>query len=133
MSNGFMILLIFSILIISPVIIVLTVLAISRANRKRKYSMYTGVTTGRVSKLVNKGLDFPWVIYVTYCVDQKNYVIKESAKLKSSSIKAGGIPVGLKKTFVLGAIQEGHSVTILYDEKNPQKAVIYGNNGVMTG
>lgn len=39
----------------------------------------------------------------------------------------------LKKTFVLGAVQEGDSVTILYDEKNPQKAVIYGNDGLITG
>ena len=133
MSNGVMIILIFSILIIVPIIIVFTVLAINKANRKRKYSVYTGVTTGRVSKLVNKGLDFPWVIYVTYCVNQKNYQLKETAKLKSSPIKAGDITVGLKKTFVLGPIQEGDTVTILYDEKDPQKAVIYGNNGVITG
>ncbi len=41
--------------------------------------------------------------------------------------------MGVKKTFVLGSVQEGDSVTILYDEKNPQKAVISGNDGLMTG
>lgn len=133
LSDGAMILIILAALIAVPTVTVFTVLAVNRSVRNRKNAVYTGETKGTVSKIVDKGLDFPWVIHVKYCVDGINYEIKETAKLKSSPVKAFGIPIGQKKTFVLGSVQAGDTVTVRYDKNNPQKAVIYGNDGIMTG
>lgn len=61
-------------------------------------------------------MDIPWVIYVSYSVNDVNYEIKKSVKLKSETIKIGVIPIGQRKTFVLSAIKEGDRVTVCYEE-----------------
>lgn len=132
-SDGIMILVIFALLLFIPVTVVLTVLTVSKKKRKRKLETYKGVTQGRVVKIAAKGIDHPWVIHAEYQVDGILYEIKETAKMKSTVIKAAGIPIGQRKTFVLGKIQEGDLLEIRYEKEHPEKAIIYGNDGVITG
>lgn len=132
MNDGIMILLIFATIIVIPTGIAFMILAINRRNRRKKISSYTGVTSGKILKITNKGLDYPYVIQVGYSVNGVNYEIKETAKLKSQIIKAGFLPIGQKKVFVLGEVKTGDFVKIHYDENNPQKGIIYGNEGTVT-
>ena len=133
LSDGVMIIIIFAAIILIPIIIVFIVLGISKNSRKRKKSNYMGITQGRVIRIVDKGLDYPWVIHVQYKVNGIDYEIKETAKMKSTAIKIAGIPVGQRKTFVLGDVKEGDLLEIRYDETHPERAIIYGNDGVVTG
>lgn len=131
-SNGVVILIFFAGIVLIPLAVVLLILGISKALRKKKIAAYTGRAQGRIEGIVSKGLDHPWVIEVSYTVDGIDYCIKETAKLKSHAIKVGGIPIGQKKTFVLGPVKEGDAVTVCYDQANPEKALILGNDGVVT-
>lgn len=133
LSDGAMIIIIFAAIILIPTIIVFIVLGINKNSRKRKKNNYMGITQGRVIRIVDKGLDYPRVIHVQYKVNGIDYEIKETAKMKSTAIKVAGIPVGQRKTFVLGAVKEGDLLEIRYDEAHPEKAIIYGNDGVVTG
>ena len=133
LSDGAMIIIIFAAIILIPTIVVFSVLGISKNSRKRKKNNYMGITQGRVIRIGDKGLDYPWVIHVQYKVNGIGYEIKETAKMKSTAIKVAGIPVGQRKTFVLGAVKEGDLLEIRYDEAHPERAIIYGNDGVVTG
>lgn len=133
LSDGIMIIIIFAVIILIPVIVVFTILGISKNRRKRKNKIYMGITRGRVVGIVDKGLDYPWVIHVVYTVNGIDYEIRETAKIKSTAIKVAGIPVGQKKSFVLGAVKEGDFLEIHYDTAHPEKAIIYGNDGAVTG
>lgn len=132
MSDGAMILLIFAILFLVPVLAVFGVLSVSKRKRRRKKKEYLGKTQGKITRIVDKGQDHPWVIHVQYGVDGMTYEIKETAKMKSSVIKVAGVPIGQRKTFVLGAVREGDLLEIRYDMQHPEKAIIYRNDGVMT-
>lgn len=48
---------------------------------KRKRN-YRGITQGKVIRIVDKGMDYPWVIHVQYNVNGHDYKIKETAKMK---------------------------------------------------
>ena len=133
LSDGVMIIIIFASIILIPTIVVFIVLGIIKNSRKRKKNNYMGITQGRVIRIVHKGLDYPWVIHVQYKVNGIDYEIKETAKMKSTAIKVAGIPVGQRKTFVLGAVKEGDLLEIHYDKAHPEKAIIHGNDGVVTG
>lgn len=133
LSDGAKIIIIFAVIILIPAIVVFIILGISKNNRKRKKRNYRGITQGKVIRIVDKGMDYPWVIHVQYNVNGHDYKIKETAKMKSTAIKIAGIPVGQRKTFVLGNIKEGDLIEIHYDEDHPEKAIIYGNDGVVTG
>lgn len=133
LSDGVMIIIIFAAIILIPTIVVFIVLGISKNSRKRKKNNYMGITQGRVIRIVDKGLDYPWVIHVQYKVNGIDYEIKETAKMKSTAIKVAGIPVGQRKTFVLGDVKEGDLLEIRYDESHPERAVIYHNDEVVTG
>lgn len=128
-----MILLIFALLIIVPLVVILMILTINKSRREKKKASYEGITQGIIQKIVFKGLDHPWVIYVRYNVNGVNYEIKETAKLKATAIKIGKVPIGQRKTFVLGQVKEGDYVEIRYDKKEPRKAIIYKNDGSLTG
>lgn len=132
-GDGVMILIIFGIIIFVPLIIVFTVLIVSKKKRQRKKETYMGKTYGKVIRIVDKGLDYPYVLYVQYQVNGMTYKIRETAKMKSSAIRVAGIPIGQRKTFVLGRVQEGDMLEIRYDERHPEKAIIYRNDGVVTG
>lgn len=133
LSDGAKIIIIFAVIILIPAIVVFIILGISKNNRKRKKRNYRGITQGKVIRIVDKGMDYPWVIHVQYNVNGHDYKIKETAKMKSTAIKIAGIPVGQRKTFVLGNIKEGDLIEIHYDEDHPEKAIIYDNDGVVTG
>lgn len=133
LTDGMMIILIFVLILFIPLIVVFIVLAIYKCRRDHKKKTYKGITQGTVVKIAKKGLDHPWVIHVSYKVNGREYTIKETTKLKSAAIKIGKIPIGQKKTFVLGKIGEGDLVEIHYDETCPENAVIYKNEGVVTG
>ncbi len=132
MGDGAMIIIIFACIIIIPLAVVFMVLGINKSRRRNKHLKYKGVTEGRVLKIVDKGLDYPWVIHVSYNVGDMEYMIKETAKVKSEVIKVGKMPVGQRKTFVIGPLAVGDTVTVKYDEKNPGRAIIAGNEGVVT-
>lgn len=132
-DDGIMIILIFASILMIPTAVVFAVLSMSKKNRKRKKESYMGVTQGRISKIVSKGVDAPWVIYVDYHVAGIDHQIKETAKMKSTLIKIGKIPVGQRKTFVMGQVKEGDLVEIRYDTADPSKAILYENDGVVTG
>lgn len=51
--------------------------------------------------------------------------------MKSEAIKIGGIPVGQRKSYQMGNISVGDSVTIQYDPSNPAKALIAENDGTV--
>lgn len=133
LSDGAMIIIIFAAIILITTIVVFIVLGINKNNRKKKKNNYKGITKGRIIRIKNKGLHYPWVIHVQYKVNGIDYEIKETAKMKSTAIKVAGIPVGQRKTFVLGTVKEGDLLEIRYDEAHPERAIIYGNNGAVTG
>ncbi len=130
-KDGIMIIIIFSILIFVPITIVLLICMISKKKRKKKNETYKGITQGTITDITKKGMDFPWVVHAEYYVNGVKYQIKESVALKCSTIKLGKIPIGQRKTFVLETIKKGGSIEIHYDERNPRKAIIYGNEGMI--
>lgn len=132
MSDGAMIIIIFTAIILVPTAVVFIMLSINKSKRKKKNETYTGIADGTVMRIVDKGIDFPWVIHVSYMADGKRYEIKETAKLKSETIKLGPVPVGQRKIFAMGSLTEGDKVTVKYDVNRPEKAIIAGNEGVVT-
>ena len=87
-----------------------------------------GVANGKVIKLDNKGLDNPTVVDVEYYVNDICYVISESLKLESKVIKIDFIPIGQKKIPKINC-SLGSDILVEYDDNNPAKAYIKGNDG----
>lgn len=133
LSDGAMIALIFGGIVLIPLAAVLIVLAVAKKRRKGKYEKCRGMTLGTVTWIRPGGIDHPSVIHAVYHVNGKEYQIRETAKLKTRTIKVGKIPVGQKKSFVMGAVSQGDQIWIRYDERRPERAIICGNDGVVTG
>lgn len=133
MSDGAMIIIIFAAIIILPVIVVFSVIGISKIKREKKKKYYRGLTRGTVEDIKLKGLNHPWVITVSYNVNGQDYMVKETVKLKTETLRAGRIPIGQKKTFVMGDVKAGDEIMVRYDEKRPEKAIVEGNDGAVTG
>lgn len=87
-------------------------------------------TLGKVIKITSKGIDSSTIVEVEYQVNNENYIIKESLKLKSETIKIGIIPIGQRKKPKVNC-KVGDTITIEYDENNPDKGHIKGNDGMM--
>lgn len=132
MSDGILIVLLLASITVVPVAIVFSVVALGRWRRRKKVSTYKGRADGRILSITKRGIDSPFVISVGYRVNGVSYEIRETAKLKSHAIKVGPLPIGQRKTFVLGPVKEGDLVTVYYDEANPRKAIIFGNDGSVT-
>lgn len=132
LSDGAMIALIFGGIVLIPLAVVLIVLAAAKKRRKGKLEKYQGMTRGTVTRIRWGGIEHPTVIYAVYHVNGREYQIRETAKLKSEAIKVGRIPVGQKKSFVMGPVAEGDQIWIRYDEFRPERAIICGNEGVLT-
>ncbi len=130
-NNVTMILLIFGLLVFIPVSIVTAVILTYKYRRNQKKKLYSGITKGRIDKIKYGGLRQSDVIFVTYCVDGVEYHIKETAKLKIEAIRIGRIPIGQRKTYRLGNISEGDAVTVQYDQRNPERAIIAENDGAI--
>ena len=132
MSNGLLIGMIIGLFIIVVLWIIALVIIIPKWRRYEKKIKCTSQVEGTIVKLRNSGIDSPTVIYVDYEVDDVTYQLKESMKLRSSAIKAEKVPIGQRKTSVLGDISVGATVNVYYDEENPKFAYIAGNEGVIT-
>lgn len=129
MSDGLMIIIIFSSIILVPIVIVFIIYKINKFTRGKKNKNYQGRTVGTVVSLKSKGLNSPTIITVEYLVNGISYSIKETMKLKSEPIKLGAIPIGQRKVPIIGKVMIGSSVYVKYDLNNPAKALIEGNDG----
>lgn len=116
----------------AALLIVLMVIHLNRRSRQKKIATYTGSAPGIIVSIQSKDSDSPWVIHVSYQVDGIEYHVSETAKLKSETIRIAGVPVGHQKTFAMGPVKEGDQVEIRYDPAHPEKAIIRGNEGLVT-
>lgn len=89
----------------------------------------TQTVDGRVKELKVKGQDFPTMISVEYQVDGSSYVVTESLKFKSESIKLGFLPIGQKRVPVMGNTTIGSPSTVSYNPSNPAESFITNNIG----
>ncbi len=92
----------------------------------------TAETVGRIEKYSVRGCDNPHVLSVSYTVDGKDYLLKESVKWKSSPIKLGRLTVGSRNTPVLPDCSVGAQVRVMYNPTRPQRAYLPHNKGHMT-
>ena len=97
-----------------------------RKNRKK----YDSSVIGTVVEVRSRGMDYPTRIVVEYTVDGKIYTVSETIRLKSRSVKAGFLPVGQKKTPVMGDTRVGAGAEVLYRREKPSDAVIKENRGI---
>jgi len=91
----------------------------------------TETTVGKVKELRSLGLNKAKKIKVEYRVDGKLYVVEEGIKLKSEWIKIGFIPIGQKKTPVMGDVSVGSNALVTYNPNNPSEAYITENKGFL--
>ena len=99
-----------------------------RVNKKR----CTETVMGKVIKIKDKGVDFPTIITVQYEVNNNQYEISESIKLRCEWVKIGFLPVGQKKYAVMGDTKVGSMASVTYNPDNPQEAYITKNIGRIT-
>ena len=133
MTEGIVILIFFLLMISGPAIGVGIVLFCLRQNRESKRKAYGGRTVGRVVRIKYRGAHQPPVLFVSYEVDGNQYEISETVKFRSQAIRFYGIPIGQRKTWQLGPLQEGDPVTVHYLCQNPGFAMIAGNDSFLTG
>lgn len=88
-------------------------------------------TEGTIIDIKSKGLDFPTIITVAYEVQNKQYQISESLKLKNEVIKIGFLPIGQKRTPKIKNIGIGEKVKVSYDTTSPEKAYLSDNKGII--
>lgn len=86
--------------------------------------------SGIVIDLTSKGIDGPTVVTVEYEVEGKKYVINETLKLKNEVIKLGFLPIGQRQIPKVKC-KKGESIVVIYDENNPEKGHIKGNDGII--
>ena len=94
-------------------------------NKKR----CTETTTGVVVELRSLGIDDPTVVSVGYEVDGVEYKISETLKYKSTAIKIGFLPIGMKKSIVMGEARVGTVTSVSYNPSKPSEAYITNNVG----
>ena len=95
--------------------------------RKEKLAETGAKTEGIITKFRLRGVDFSSVVTVAYEVDGVAYSVTESVRMKSEAIRLGPIPIGQRQVPVMGAVEEGTKVTVIYDPKDPKKAVVGEN------
>ena len=95
--------------------------------RKEKLAETGAKTEGIITKFRLRGVDSSSVITVAYEVSGVAYSVTESVRMKSEVIRLGPVPIGQRQVPVMGAVAEGTKVTVIYDPKDPQKAVIVEN------
>ncbi|OZG67349.1 DUF3592 domain-containing protein [Bifidobacterium eulemuris] len=112
-----------------PIVIITIVVLFGNPGRKGRIRSMTAQCPGLVLSVKTHGIDTPWRIRVRYEVDGIAYEVVESLALKSSVIKAGPIPIGQRKTPVMGLVREGDTVTVIYNPDKPSKSHIQHNDG----
>lgn len=96
-------------------------------NEKRKISGNRNKNRGDHHRISSRGVDSSSVITVAYEAGGVAYSVTESVRMKSETIRLGPIPIGQRQVPVMGAVEEGTKVTVIYDPKDPRKAVIGEN------
>ena len=117
------------VVVMIPIVIITLAVLFGNPGRKGRIRSMTAQCSGLVLSVKSYGIDCPWRIRVRYEVDGVSYEVVESLALKSSAIKAGPIPIGQRKTPVLGRVREGDTVTVIYDPDKPSKSHIQHNDG----
>ena len=84
---------------------------------------------GTVTNLSRKGIDRPTVVTVEYQANGQLWHVSESLKLRSEAILIGKIPIGQRKTPVLGRVEIGDTLPVRYCPEAPSIALIEGNEG----
>ncbi len=74
----------------------------------------TAITTGIISEIKSKGIDFPTIITVVYEVDGRSYELKERAHIP-----------------VMGNSSVGSEARVLYEPGNPSNAYLADNAGII--
>ena len=95
--------------------------------RKEKLAETGTKTEGIITEFRLRGVDSSSVITVAYEAGGVAYSITESVRMKSETIRLVPIPIGQRQVPVMGAVEEGTKVTVIYDPKDPRKAVIGEN------
>lgn len=129
MNGGLWILLIFTLLLSIPAAAVVLVLHLAAQRRKNKAARCTASVLGTVTNLSRKGIDRPTVITVEYQANGQLWHVSESLKLRSEAIRIGKIPIGQRKTPVLGRVEIGDTLPVRYCPEAPSIALIEGNEG----
>lgn len=132
MSDGVMILLIFAIIFGGSGAVIAIVLFAAKKGRDKKKIKCTKRADGIITNIVNRGADHASTICVEYVVNGVRYEVKDSLKMKKSTIKVGNVPVGQHTRSVLEDTRIGAPVDVYYEEGNPQHAYIAGNDGSIT-
>ena len=87
-------------------------------------------TIGVIVSLRDRGLDFPTQIKVQYTVNEKDYLITETIKLRSEIIKLGFIPIGQRRVPRMPETHVGGKALVYYETANPQNAFLAANQGL---
>ena len=99
---------------------------------KRNRKKCTMETIGTIIDTKYKGADYPTILTVQYTVNNEKYIIKETAKMKSSAIYAGKLCVGQKKCPKIGDITLNTKVKVMYNPNKPSMAYLADNIGKVT-
>ncbi len=92
----------------------------------------TATVEGKIKKIIDKGMDSSTIIVVEYQVDDENYSVAETLKLKSEVIKLGFLPIGQRKYPAIGSIKIGTIALVNYNPDNPAESFITENEGWIT-
>lgn len=125
-----MILLIFSLILLIPLLTVLLVRRVSVSRRRKKLQRCTVRAEGIVERFDSRGLHSPTLITVAYTAGTQTYRVRESLKYRSEAIRLGKLPIGQRKLPVLGKLRPGDRLTVRYCPENPALALIEGNEGL---
>ncbi len=129
MNDGLWILLIFTLLLSIPAAAVALVLHFAARRRRNRAARCTASVLGTVTSLSRKGIDRPTIVTVEYQANGQLWHVSESLKLRSEAIRIGKIPIGQRKTPVLGRVEIGDTLPVRYCPEAPSIALIEGNEG----
>lgn len=130
MSDGIMILLIFSLIALLGGSTTALALLIAKRVREKKEREYTGETVDTVVRFRPGGVDRPASVYVRYEVDGQTYECRETVKLKCESIRIGPLPIGRRKAAKI-ATHVGSRARVAYLPGDPPKTIFADNTGLM--
>ncbi len=89
----------------------------------------TAVVTGIIEMLDPGDSDRPASVSVSYVVDEKEYTVTETVKMKSQPIKVGKTTVGKRVRPAQAWVKVGAEIRVEYDSADPSKGRIPANKG----
>ena len=139
--------------LLTPFLIFGTIFLSVRTVQNRKVRKYTEETKGRLLNIRRKH-NGVIILKLSYVVDGKEYILKESLKYKIESVKIGKLPIGSKRVPKVKISEEnleylndnflgvGVRITkspkkelkeeylpVMYNPENPKQSLIKGNIG----